>query len=196
MQVNIKQEKDILRKEILKRRNEISNTERESRNFKILERLMQFNEITNAENICTYVSKSGEADTFSIIEMLISMGKAVYVPKSDIKSNIMTFYRIKSLSELSLGTFSVMEPVSTDNKYVDSSESDVCIVPALSFDKQGFRLGYGKGYYDRFLKDFQGIKIGICFEEFILDKLPKFETDIAVDMIISESKKILCKGES
>lgn len=196
MQINIKNEKDILRSEILNRRNEINDIEKESKNLNIFNRLMQLNEIKYARNICTYVSKKGEADTITIIKKLISMSKAVYVPKSDIKSSHMSFYRISSLSELILGAFSVLEPVSTAEEYVDYSKSDVCIVPGLCFDKEGFRLGYGKGYYDRFLKNFQGVKIGICFEEFISEALPKYETDMAVDIIISENRKILCKGES
>lgn len=194
MQIDIQYEKNILRKDILIRRNSINNSERELKSRKILKRLISLDEIKITKNVCVYVSKDSEADTICLIEQLIYMDKAVYAPKSDIKSNSMTFYKINSISELSIGAFSVLEPSENSEKYISSDESDVCIVPALSFDKRGFRLGYGKGYYDRFLKDFRGIKIGICFEEFVTESLPRFDTDIAVDMIISENKNILCKG--
>ncbi len=194
MQIDIQYKKNILRKNILERRNNISNTEREEKNRKILKRLINLKEIKRAKNICAYVSKGSEADTIKLIEKLIKTDKAVYAPKSDINSNSMTFYRINSLSDLISGAFSILEPSIEGEKYVSFDKCDVCIVPALSFDNQGFRLGYGKGYYDRFLKDFIGIKIGICYEELITETLPRLDTDIAVDMIISENKNILCKG--
>ena len=62
----------------------------------------------------------------------------------------------------------------------------VCIVPGLAFDKNGYRIGYGKGYYDRFLKDFNGTKIGLCRCDFLKDALPVNEFDHKVDMIITE----------
>ena len=194
--LDIQTEKGVLRKDILIRRNLIGKAVRKSKDMKIYNRIVSLNEI-NAENVCVYVSKDSEADTISVIEQLISIGKAVYAPKSDAISNSMTFYRINSISELSLGAFNVLEPDIKSEKYEKyeySDECDVCIVPALSFDRQGFRLGYGKGYYDRFLKNFKGIKIGICFDEFITDKIPRFDTDIAVDIIVSDNEKILCKG--
>lgn len=194
MQIDIKNQKNILRKDILKRRNDLRDSERESKSKQIFNTLINLNEVKITEKVCVYVSKGSEVDTFSIIEQLINMYKAVYVPKSDIKSNFMSFHRINSLSQLTLGAFSVLEPSAKNEEYVFSHKNDICVVPALSFDKQGFRLGYGKGYYDRFLKDFKGVKIGICFDDFLTKSLPKFNTDIAVDMIITENEKYICKG--
>lgn len=194
MQVDTYNQKKILRKDFLKRRSQLSDKEREVKNQKIFNRLIRLSEINNAKNICIYVSKSDEADTICIIEHLIRLGKAVYAPKSDKNSNEMTFYKIDSLMELNVGAFSVLEPSEKNEKYIYSDKNDICIVPALCFDRQGYRLGYGKGYYDRFLNDFNGLKIGICFDEFIKEVLPRFDTDIAVDMIISDVKKYCCKG--
>ncbi len=195
MQINsIKNEKNILRRDILKRRNEINDKDKKDRNFKILNILTQLKEVKDSDCFCTYVSKINEVDTTFLIEHLLVMNKNVYVPKSEPNSSIMKFYKINFLSELSLGAFSVLEPNSLQEEYIEYGKYDVCIVPALSFDKRGFRLGYGKGYYDRFLKDFKGIKIGLCYEEFVTEILPKYETDIAVDMIITENETILCKG--
>ncbi len=194
MQIDIQNKKNILRKDILKRRNDLSDIERELKSKQIINTLMNLNEMKIAEKICVYVSKGSEVDTFSLIEQLINMDKAVYAPKSDIKSNLMTFFRVNSLSELSLGAFSILEPSAENEKYECSHKNDICIVPALSFDRQGYRLGYGKGYYDRFLKAFKGLKIGICLDEFVTKTLPKFDTDIPVDMIITENEKYMCKG--
>lgn len=191
---NIQYEKTVLRRDILKRRNAINESDIKAISFEIFNRLIKLNEVRNSKNICIYVSKGSEIDTRFMIEKFISMNKVIYAPKSDIKSNFMAFYRIKSLNELSIGAFSVLEPDSEAERYEQYNRCDVCIVPGLSFDKKGFRLGYGKGYYDRFLKDFKGVKIGLCFDEFIKETLPTYDTDAAVDMIISEAEKILCKG--
>ncbi len=194
MHIDIKIQKDILRKDILQRRNKLNKSEIELKSQLILNRLIDLDKLKNSKKICVYVSKDSEVGTFSLINRLINMDKSLYAPKCDIKSNYMAFYKINSLSDLSIGAFSVLEPSDKTDKYVCSNKSDICIVPALCFDKQGFRLGYGKGYYDRFLKDFNGIKTGICYDEFVVEALPKFDTDIAVDLIITDVEKYLCKG--
>ena len=196
MQIDIRDNKNYLRKNFLKKRSELSSTNRELKSRKIMNTLIGIDEIKNAKNICIYVSKDSEADTKIIIEWLLGIGKAVYVPKSDIKSSKMTFYKIYSLDELCIGAFNVLEPKGDNEKYSYSDSNDVCIVPAISFDKSGYRLGYGKGYYDRFLTGFKGVKIGICFDEFISETLPRLDTDIAVDMIITDVKKYCVKVES
>ncbi len=194
MQIEKGADKNILRKDILKRRNELNEADIKYKSEKILDKLISLSEIVDAKNVCIYVSKECETDTTSLIERFIAMGKNVFAPRSDIQSNSMTFYKVNSLEELSLGAFSILEPSCDNEKYVYSDNDDVCIVPALSFDKNGYRLGYGKGYYDRFLKDFMGIKIGICFNEYITEVLPRYDTDIAVDMIITEDENYCCKG--
>ncbi len=193
---NIKEQKNALRKRILKSRRELSVFDRDSKSSNICKRLILTDEINRAKNVCTYISKKGEVSTDFLINELFNFNKAVYAPVSCLESNKMSFYRINSSEDLKSGAFSVLEPVLRSEKYEKSDKNDICIVPALSFDRQGFRLGYGKGYYDRFLKDFDGIKIGLCFDEFVTETLPKYETDIAVDMIITETEKFYVKAGS
>jgi 5-formyltetrahydrofolate cyclo-ligase len=98
----------------------------------------------------------------------------------------MDFYYINSMSDLVEGHFGVREPnTATCTKVTDFKDS-VCIVPAISYDKLGYRLGYGKGYYDRFLKKFTIISVGMCYNELITDRLPIGEYDVPVDYIITQ----------
>ena len=76
----------------------------------------------------------------------------------------MEFYEIHSLFELQPGTFGVLEPVPENSRLVQEETEGLCIVPGLSFDAEGYRLGYGKGYYDRFLSRFSGTTAGVCYK--------------------------------
>jgi 5-formyltetrahydrofolate cyclo-ligase len=87
---------------------------------------------------------------------------------------------------LEAGTYGINEPTKASPR-ASFTKNTICIVPALAFDKKGFRLGYGKGYYDRFLNNFEGISIGVAFDRFICDALPINDTDIAVGSIIKSS---------
>ena len=120
MQINsIKNEKNILRRDILKRRNEINDKDKKDRNFKILNILTQLKEVKDSDCFCTYVSKINEVDTTFLIEQRLVMNKNVYVPKSEPNSSIMKFYKINFLSELSLGAFSVLEQISLQEENIE-----------------------------------------------------------------------------
>lgn len=184
MQISdIKQEKTRLRKELLKIRDSIPDDEKERSDELIFSKLVSLKEYKNAEVIFTYVSKGSEADTFRIIARAFSDKKMVAVPKCA-EGFAMDFYYINSISELEPGAFGVLEPAAGLKKadYL----CGLCLVPGISFDKLGFRLGYGKGYYDRFLPRFNGTAAGICKSNFLLERLPHYETDYKVDMVITD----------
>ena len=102
----------------------------------------------------------------------------------------MEYFRADSEEELFQDKFNIKAPAETSEKYTPQP-SDICIVPAMAYDKKGFRLGYGKGFYDRFLPNFLGIKAGFCYSDFIKNQLPRGRFDISVDMIITEKGVIL-----
>ena len=83
-----------------------------------------------------------------------------------------------------------MEPKENEANRLIKTENTICIVPAFMFDKNGYRLGYGKGYYDRYLSRYKGLTIGICYDENITDELFHGKFDRAVDLVLSE-KRIL-----
>ena len=98
-----------------------------------------------------YVSTSIEVDTFRIIRQAIEDGKKVAVPRCIPNTRNMEFYYIDSTDDLAPGMFGVLEPEAQPDRLYQEKDGGLCIVPAFSYDWRGFRLGYGKGYYDRFL---------------------------------------------
>ncbi len=131
--------------------------------------------------ILIYVSIKEEVDTIKLIKHFLKT-KLVAVPK--IVNNKLNFYYIKSLSELKKGYFDILEPI-TNNK-VYNYENCVCLTPGICFDVNNFRVGYGKGFYDEFLKNNYVYSIGICYKECVVDKINVNINDIMVNEIITD----------
>ncbi len=153
---------------------------------KIKNRLMNLWAVREAKTVLCYVSTEIEVDTREFINALLQMGKRVAVPRCEGTAADMNFYYINSLDELSPGNFGVQEPDPTKCIMVGNTVGTVCIVPAFMFDKFGYRLGYGKGYYDRYLSCYKGSTIGICYDENMQDELFHGKYDRTVDMIVTE----------
>ena len=102
----------------------------------------------------------------------------------------MEYYRADSEEDLIEDKFNIKAPIESAEVYTPQP-SDICIVPAMTYDRKGFRLGYGKGFYDRFLPKFMGVKIGFCYSSFMRNQLPRGRYDISVDSIITEKGVIL-----
>lgn len=134
-----------------------------------------------------YVSTPIEVDTFRIIHQAIVDGKRVAVPRCVPDTRNMEFYYIDSTDELSPGMFGVLEPTVNPERLYKESDGGLCIVPAFSYDWRGFRLGYGKGYYDRFLSQFEGNMVGICYSECVQRLLPHGRFDRPVELLVTES---------
>ena len=134
-----------------------------------------------------YVSTSIEVDTFRIIRQAIADGKRVAVPRCIPDTRNMEFYYIRSTDELKPGMFGVLEPDPIAENLYSESDGGLCIVPAFSYDWRGYRLGYGKGYYDRFLSRFEGNMVGICYSECVQRSLPHGRFDRPVELLVTES---------
>lgn len=146
-------------------------------------RLWQYRQCTQ---LLVYVSTPIEVDTFAIIEQALADGKRVAVPRCIPETRNMDFYVIQSLDELSPGSFGVLEPQPNPENLLTDLSHGLCIVPAFSYDFMGYRLGYGKGYYDRFLARFSGSMIGICYSGCVRHKLPHGRFDRPVELIVTE----------
>ncbi|PMP68103.1 MAG: 5-formyltetrahydrofolate cyclo-ligase, partial [Thermodesulfobacterium geofontis] len=110
-----------------------------------------------------------------------------------IKGENLLFGEIKSLNDLKVGSYGILEPQEPID--LDPEDIDIIIVPGIAFDLRGFRLGYGKGFYDRFLKDLKNpTKIGLIYNELIRDSLPTDDKDVRVDIVISEKRIIYTKS--
>lgn len=167
-----------LRKKYLDLRNKI-----EKKSEKILIDLLKEKEVfKNAKTIFCYVSAGGEPETDLLLDYILKSGKTLAVPKCLDKKGNMEAVEIKSLDDISEGFFGIREP--KEGRFLDKEEIDLCIVPGLSFDREGFRLGYGGGYYDRFLENTNIYTIGVCFKELAVEKLPREENDISVNEVL------------
>ena len=111
-----------------------------------------------AEFVLMYAATQGEIDVTSIAEEALRRGKTVLFPRCDKKTHTMQYHSVKSLDELVVDSYGILEPPAENPIYdVENQKgSAVCLVPGLVYDKAGYRLGYGKGFYDRYLSAFSG----------------------------------------
>lgn len=153
---------------------------------KIFNRISEMWSFKEEETLFTYVSTSAEIDTKTIIEHALALGKKVAVPYCIDNTFEMKFYYINGFQDLETRTFGVLEPVAKNCELVTDLSKGFCIVPALAYDTYGYRLGYGKGYYDRFLSKFQGTTVGLCYSNCVTNQLPHGKYDRNVDLLATE----------
>lgn len=180
-----------LRKEFSHLRAEIRD--KVSKDMDITERLLEIEEIDEADNILLYASFGSEVDTYLLIDKLLEMGKKVALPKCG-ESRSMVFHLIGSVADLHEGMYRIPEP---DGflPVADISDNTVCIIPGLAFTEDGGRLGYGGGYYDMFISENPDIfTIALSYEELIVDKLPLMQHDLRVDLIVTEERTVNCNA--
>ena len=183
--------KSDLRKSLLSERKLISS-KLPAISGEISKRVISLDEVKNAESILCFVGKEFEISTVDIFRYAFEMGKAVAAPVC--VGEDMIFRYIESFDDLEPGSFSVKEP----KEYCrEAAVTDriVCITPGLCYNMDGSRIGYGKGYYDRFFAKNKCIKIGLCLDEFIRDFAPD-TNDIAVDIIVTQSRVIRSTGRN
>ncbi|WP_058485042.1 5-formyltetrahydrofolate cyclo-ligase [Defluviitalea phaphyphila] len=181
-------EKQRLRKLFLERRNKMLKEEVQEKSKKIYNNVISSSVYKKAKSIFIYVSMGNEVDTKDIINKALKDGKIVAVPKVYSKRKEMIFSKITSLDELELGHFNVLEPKNESINPLTSDEYTIIIVPGIVFDKNNNRIGYGGGYYDRYLSSVKtSLKIiGVCYDFQIIDKIPVDYYDISLDSIITD----------
>lgn len=191
MENSIALKKAEIRKFYREKRSSINTEEKAEIDNRIAENVVNLPEFQFCQTLLTYVSTDDEINTRDIIHIALEKSKKVAVPRTFPSERIMTFYEIASLNELKSGQYGILEPEATPDKRVLGTANTVCLVPGLCFDSSGNRLGYGGGYYDRFLKDFAGIVIGLCrSEQLYKASLPCDPNDIPVKIIVFESRHI------
>lgn len=181
-------EKAVLRQRLSRRRAILKN--RMDRDNEIFQRIVMHKQYRFAENIFIYISKPDEADTQALIQHSLESGKRLFAPYCVSGNPEMKFYRFHSPEELLPGSFGVFQPEPLPGNAAQPCDLQraVCIVPGMAFDKTGARLGYGKGYYDRFLSGNHIFRMGICYEALLLDQLPAEPHDIRMHAIVTDEK--------
>ena len=184
---NIKEVKIGLRSKYRAYRGRLSTGKKTVFDTSVKHNLIRLQEYKQNSVIFLYVSKREEINTFPIMEQCWKDGKTVAVPRCIPGTRDMDFYIIHGRDDLEKGTFGLLEPIPEKcEKLTDYSEG-LCVVPGLSFDAKGYRLGYGMGYYDRFLSAFQGTTAGVCYAECVQWNLPHGYYDRPVDILVTEN---------
>ncbi len=183
---------DMTKKEIRKQFSEIrKSAQSKLKSMVIGTKLLADEKICMADTILLYASFKSEVDTWHIAHNLLLKNVQIAYPKC-MDNNIMTFHIINKLNQLNNAVYGICEPdISLPEPEITSRT--VCIVPALAFTEKGGRLGYGGGYYDRFLSKYPEIyTVGLAYEKCIAETLPLEEHDIKVKSIITEERTIIC----
>jgi len=182
-------EKEKIRRRILKLRDALSTKEREEKSRQIKGELFALFDFKAAKTIFFYAAKGNEVETKGMIEESLSSGKKVGLPI--VKGKEIFFSQIFNYGKLLPSTFGILEP--EEEHPISLDRVDLIIVPGIVFDRQGNRIGFGRGFYDRFLKKVPRVfKIGLAFEIQIVEKIPQASNDIPVDKIITERRIIDC----
>ena len=143
--------------------------------------------------VLTYVSsKDNEVCTHGIIRGLLAGGKTVFVPVSDRDRRVMRWSRLKAMEELERSHFGLLEPSASYRRIEPIPSGAVCLVPGLAFTRAGWRIGYGGGYFDRFLDVFAGVPIGLAHGVQVVDHIPSEPYDRPVDYLATESGLFDC----
>lgn len=182
-----------LRRELLQKRAALERrTEKEEA---LLRAVLELPQYQKAQRLLCFVSAGSEPDTRRLLEAALGGGKEVYVPFCPPGEAPMSFYRIEGLDSLQPGRFGILEPdpARCPRLEPESQKEGLCIVPGLAFDLTGRRLGYGKGYYDRFLAEYPIETAGLCFRELVLERLPAEPHDQRVDLLVTEEGAVLCR---
>ncbi len=192
----VKQQKKDLREKAKAARDAIPDDVRAAENEAIVNMITGTEMYENARHILTYVSFGSEVDTTALIKKALRDQKRVYVPRVMSRES-MEFFRIESLDDFERNSMGIREPQPDPAMIfpydfhisLDSAQECLVIVPGLAFDKDLHRIGYGGGYYDRFLRSFQKrMAIGVAFNEQIVDKVPMLGPDEPVDLLVTPER--------
>lgn len=183
------------RKYLSELRNSLTESQRKEKSEKICDRIIASDEFSRCKLLLVYYPIKSEVNILPLIQKAFELGKEIAFPISKKSSYQLDFRKVNSLQELSVGAYGICEPYESAPlpALPIKKEEALCIVPALALDKNGGRLGYGKGFYDRFLKNFNGISLGVVFNELLCDYLPTEPTDIPLDIIITDTGSVTIK---
>lgn len=178
--------KESIRKEMIAKRDSIAPEQRAAASEKISSMLAARPAFLQSKVIAFYLSKGSEVDLRTAIEIALAQGKTVLVPVTNDHIEMVVF---KGFENLRQGRFGILEP----NEKIAGPEPDVVVVPGVAFGLCMHRIGYGKGYYDRYLKGRKAYRIGVCYDAQLIERLPAHPFDEQMDEIITEKRVVVKK---
>jgi len=183
LSVNI--QKVALRKHLLEKRDATSAELREISSEEIHQNLKKIPAYTNSQNIACYFPIGSEINTHDIMLDILGQNKNLLLPR--IVNDNLQFYIVSNLEKLEKGNFEIMEPKDSCKKV---EKIDCVLIPTVGVSKSGVRLGYGKGYYDRFLSLIDAVKISLTYLKQIVKSIPNDSHDVKIDWIVTEDGNV------
>lgn len=187
-------EKALLRKSVIGQLRELTVSQHAQMSSTILEKLLEDPEFQKSETIGVTISRWPEVDTIPLVEACWQLGKKVAAPKCFATDRTMDFRLIHTLSQLEVVYMDLQEPIESQTQAIGPESIDLLIVPGVVFTESGYRIGFGGGYYDRYLSGFSGKTRSLAFEFQLAGELPIESHDIPVDGIITEHRIIDSKA--
>ncbi|MGO1469631.1 MAG: 5-formyltetrahydrofolate cyclo-ligase [Tissierella sp.] len=185
--------KKLIREKMLKKRKKLSKESRDIHSQIIMDKLLSSSYYANSKTIMCFISFSDEVNTHNFIKKAIDDGKRIVVPITFPENKELKPSILKDFKELEPGFYNILTPKEEFKRFIDPQEIDLVIVPGVAFKKDGYRVGYGGGYYDRFLSKIQNTPtIAIGFDIQVVEDLPIDSFDIPVDYIYTEKNIINC----
>ncbi|MGI6567781.1 MAG: 5-formyltetrahydrofolate cyclo-ligase [Firmicutes bacterium] len=184
--------KRMIREKVLAARDRLTEDERHRLSLKIRDRFFALPQVAAAQQIALFLAFGSEVDTWLFLDQALALGKDVAAPVTLPKAKELAFYPIRSRDEARQGHWGIYEP-RREGEPIPPGRVDIVVVPGAVFDKRGCRIGYGGGYYDRFLgcKALGAWKVGICFDLQLLDEVPRAEHDVPVDVVLTETRTVV-----
>ena len=186
--------KNHMRKSILALREALKPEEISIKSHKIFQRLIGTSMYTESNNIFTYLNFRNEVKTDIIINHALLNNKKIYIPLCNNSIKEIVLCEMNDWNDLKPNKMGILEPISETIKIVNRKLVDMTIVPGAVFDRQGNRIGYGAGYYDKFFSSLKNdiLKIGICYSFQIVESISSSPHDVPMDYIITENEIIKC----
>ncbi len=188
--MNKSKTKQQIRKELLKRRSDLGRVEYQNKSEQILQNLAKQPEFKKASTIHCYVSMNerNEANTHSLIKNIVNSDKRLAVSVTNFEEGTLSHRYLNNFEDLQRNKWGVLEPV--DGEEAEIGDFDLVIVPMVGGDEDKNRIGYGKGFYDRFLEKINCATIGLLFDCCLVESIPAESFDVALDKCITETKVI------
>jgi 5-formyltetrahydrofolate cyclo-ligase len=188
MDVEIQKAKGGLRRKIRAALEKIPLEKRKLDSQKLCAKLKEQSFFQSATSVLFFAPLPDEQDLWPLLEETLAAGKVVALPCFDAENQLYTPRRVSNLhAELVSGRFGIREPAASCTE-MPLADLDLVLVPGVAFDLRGHRLGRGKGFYDRWLADFTGKKIGVAFDEQLVNAIPAEKRDVRMDFILTPTR--------
>lgn len=190
--IDLREYKKEIRSQMRRIRREMSPQTVQEKNDRIYKRLIATQQYRRAKTVVVYVSKELEVDTRCLMEHAWADGKQVAAPRCVENTRLMKMHLIGSMEDLEEGAYGILEPYS-DLPVLEDTTNAICIVPAFCNDYRGYRVGYGGGYYDRYLPQLACPTMLLCRGRLVTEDIPTEDHDVPATYLVTEAGLTLCQ---